>query len=135
MKHFIFIAALFIWSSNAFAVDCNNPPGGIGLDSAQENLHCAETAQAENDNELNNKYKKLLRILKNYPEKENFSRTQIVVAQRAWVAFQNAECDFETSLNGGAHQWLIVNQTQCLSQLTAERVKVLEKYLQQATEN
>ncbi|WP_198386997.1 lysozyme inhibitor LprI family protein [Burkholderia ubonensis] len=59
-------------------------------------------------------------------------RTQIVSAQRTWVAFRDAECDFRTSVSGGAHQWLIVNHAQCLAELTEQRTKVLDDYLKRA---
>jgi len=123
---------LLALSIDAFAVDCNNPPGGTDLASAQANFRCTEQTRLANDKKLNEVYKKLLGSLKDDPEKENFSRTQIVPAQRAWVAFRDAECDFRTSVNGGAHQWLVVNRSQCIADLTAERVKALETYLQQA---
>ncbi|WP_157636712.1 lysozyme inhibitor LprI family protein, partial [Burkholderia ubonensis] len=49
-----------------------------------------------------------------------------------WVAFRDAECDFRTSVSGGAHQWLIVNRAQCLAELTEQRTKVLDDYLKRA---
>lgn len=127
-----FALALSCFSLNVFALDCNNPPGGTDLASAQGNFQCAEKARLAADKELNDTYKKLLGNLKDDSEKENFSRTQIVSAQRAWVTFRDAECEFRTSLNGGAHQWLVVNRSQCIAELTAERTKALQSYLEQA---
>ncbi|WP_232453945.1 lysozyme inhibitor LprI family protein, partial [Burkholderia ubonensis] len=77
-------------------------------------------------------YKKLLGALKDDPDSGLIPRTQIVSAQRTWVAFRDAECDFRTSASGGAHQWLIVNHAQCLAELTEQRTKVLEDYLKRA---
>jgi uncharacterized protein YecT (DUF1311 family) len=118
-------------SCNAFALDCHHPPGGIDLASAQANLQCAEKARVAADQELNDTYQKLLSV-KDNAETENFSRTQIVAAQRAWVVFRDAECELRTSLNGGAHQWQVVNRSQCIGELTAERTKKLQSYLEQA---
>ncbi|NYH19377.1 lysozyme inhibitor LprI family protein [Paraburkholderia bryophila] len=126
------VLALSCVSLNAFALDCNNPPGGTDLASAQGNFQCAEKARVAADKLLNDTYKKLLGSLNDNSEKENSSRTQIVSAQRAWIAFRNAECEFRTSLNGGAHQWLVVNRSQCIAELTADRTKVLQSYLEQA---
>lgn len=126
------VLALSCVSLNAFALDCNNPPGGTDLASAQGNFQCAEKARVAADKVLNDTYKKLLGSLKDDSEKENFSRTQIVSAQRAWVAFRDAECEFRTSLSGGAHQWLVVNRSQCIAELTADRTKALQSYLEQA---
>lgn len=131
LRHYLVLTSSVV-SFNAFAIDCNNPPEGTDLESAQANFQCAEKARVASDKRLNDTYKKLLGHLKDDAEKENFSRTQIVVSQRAWVAFRNAECDFRTSLNGGAHQWLAVNLSQCLTDLTDQRVKALQAYLEQA---
>ncbi|WGS49126.1 lysozyme inhibitor LprI family protein [Paraburkholderia sp. D15] len=124
--------ALSCISTSSFAADCNNPPGGIDLVSAQGNLLCAENARISADKELNDTYKALLSNLEDKPENENFSRSQIVTAERAWVVFRDAECDFRTSSNGGADQWQVVNRSQCIGQLTGERAKTLRQYLEQS---
>ncbi|EML1599159.1 DUF1311 domain-containing protein [Burkholderia cenocepacia] len=121
-----------VWSANVFALDCNNPPGGIDPDSAQINYQCAEKDRRAADLKLNSTYKKLLSVLKDDPDSGVIPKTQIVSAQRAWVTFRDAECDLKTSLNGGARQWLIVNHSQCLTELTEQRTKALQDYLKQA---
>ena len=120
------------FSAAVFAVDCNNPPGGTDLTSAQANYQCAEKDRIAADAKLNRVYKRLTGFLKDNAEQETMPKTQIVAAQRAWLEFRDAECDFRTSLNGGAHQWLIVNHSQCLTELTVQRTKVLQGYLEQA---
>jgi uncharacterized protein YecT (DUF1311 family) len=122
------IAVICCTSINAFAVDCNNPPGGIGLDAAQANLECAEQDRAAADRSLNDVYKKLLTNLKNDPEQQRNSKFQIIAAQRAWVTFRDAECDFRANLSGSAPQWLPVNRAHCLTELTVARMKVLQGY-------
>ncbi|QRR08952.1 DUF1311 domain-containing protein [Burkholderia sp. MS455] len=133
MRSFLLVGAVIslVVSVNAFALDCNNPPGGIDPESAQVNYQCAEKSRRAADSTLNQTYKKLLSTLKDDPDSGIIPKTQIVSAQRAWVAFRDAECDFRTSVNGGARQWLTVNHAQCLTELTAERTKVLQDYLKQ----
>ncbi|MCA8023116.1 lysozyme inhibitor LprI family protein [Burkholderia metallica] len=127
-----FGAALWlVFSMNAFAVDCNNPPGGIDAESAQINYQCAEKDRHSADLKLNQAYKKLVSVLKDDPDSGLIPKTQIVYAQRAWVAFRDAECDLRTSVSGGARQWLIVNHSQCLTELTEQRTKTLQDYLKQ----
>ncbi|WP_080404843.1 lysozyme inhibitor LprI family protein [Burkholderia ubonensis] len=84
------------------------------------------------DSKLNQAYKKLLGALKDDPDSGLIPRTQIESAQRTRVAFRDAECDFRTSVSGGAHQWLVVNHVQCLAELTEQRTKVLDDYLKRA---
>jgi uncharacterized protein YecT (DUF1311 family) len=131
--HFLCFAAVSMaFSARVFAVDCNNPTGGIDLEAAQANYECSEKARISADAKLNQVYRELMGSLRDSPEQETMPKKQIVAAQRAWVAFRDAECDFRTSLNGGAHQWLIVNHSQCLAELTVERTKVLQGYVEQA---
>ncbi len=134
MKRYIFcfLIAPLAFSTGVFAADCNNPPGGTDLASAQANYQCAEKSRIAADAKLNQIYKRLVGTLKDNAEQETMPRTQIVAAQRAWLAFRDAECDFRTILNGGAHQWLIVNHSECLTELTVRRTSVLQEYLQQA---
>ncbi|MDR0244869.1 MAG: lysozyme inhibitor LprI family protein [Burkholderia sp.] len=133
MKFKLLFGAIFslVVSVSAFALDCNNPPGGVDAESAQINYQCAEKDRRSADLKLNSAYKKLLGVLKDDPDSGVIPKTQIVSAQRAWVTFRDAECDLKTSLNGGAHQWLIVNHSQCLTELTEQRTKTLQDYLKQ----
>ncbi|WP_158244256.1 lysozyme inhibitor LprI family protein [Trinickia dabaoshanensis] len=123
------------FSTAVLAVDCDSPPGGVGLDSAQANLQCVERVQKENDKKLNASYKKLLGILRDNSDEENFSHSQLVSTERAWIAFRDAECELKASLAGGAHQWRVVNQAQCISDMTAERTSQLNKYYEDASDN
>jgi len=131
---FVLRFGMALWSTfsvSAFAVDCNNPPGGIDAESAQINYRCAEKDRQSADLKLNQTYRKLVSVLKDDPDSGLIPKTQIVSAQRAWVAFRDAECDLRTSVNGGARQWLIVNHSQCLTELTEQRTKTLQDYLKQ----
>jgi uncharacterized protein YecT (DUF1311 family) len=124
--------SLLCYSINAFSLDCSNLPGGVGPDAAQASLQCAEHDRAVADQSLNDRYRKLLAQLKGSSEPQSSLRNQLVSAQRAWIAFRDTECEFRTNLSGGAPQWLMVNRTQCLTELTTARVKVLDDYLEDA---
>ncbi len=128
----IILLSLLGYSLNAFSFDCNNLPGGIGPDAAQASLQCAEQERVVADRALNDRYGALLSQLKNHPQAQSTLQSRFVSAQRAWIAFRDAECDFRTNLSGGAPQWREVNRTQCLTELTTARVKVLEGDLEDA---
>jgi uncharacterized protein YecT (DUF1311 family) len=83
---------------------------------------------------MNSVYKKLVGVLKDEPDDEHYTKSQIITAQRAWVAFRDSECDFRVSLAGGARQWDEVNRTECMSELTKDRTDVLSRYFQQAND-
>jgi uncharacterized protein YecT (DUF1311 family) len=125
------LLAVTCTSLNAFALDCNAPPGGIGPDSSEASLHCAENEFSAADRSLNDAYRKVVGRLRNAPDSDQALRTQIVAAQRAWITFRDAECDFRASLAGSAPQWLPVNRTECLTELTHARLKVINGYLEQ----
>ncbi|MBU9216275.1 lysozyme inhibitor LprI family protein [Burkholderia gladioli] len=121
---------LLAWSG-AYAVDCDNPPGGLGLASAQANYVCAEKMRQSSDAKLNQVYKKLLGAVKNDPDAGVDVKTELVSAQKAWIAFRDAECELSANISGAAQQWTIVNHSQCLAELTDERTKTIQNYLDQ----
>lgn len=108
----------------AWALDCNEPSGGIGLDAARASLACAERDVARNDKALNEAYRRLNAAVGNQPEERDALRA----AQRAWITFRDAECDLRAIDAGGAPQWVPVNRAQCVSALTAERTAQLQGY-------
>jgi uncharacterized protein YecT (DUF1311 family) len=116
----------------ASAADCDHPPGGVGLASAQANFECAEKTRVATDQKLNDMVQKLLSTLRDDTKRGIKPHTDFIAAQQGWLAYRNAECDFRISLSSGAPQWAKVNHSQCLADLTAARVKNLEDYLQQA---
>jgi uncharacterized protein YecT (DUF1311 family) len=120
------------FSTNVFAIDCNNLPAGIGPDAAQASLQCAEHDRAVADRALNDTYRKLRAQLNNNRGAQALVPDSLLAAQRAWVAFRDTECDFRASLSGAAPQWLGVNRTECLTALTTARVRMLKDYLEDA---
>lgn len=113
----------------AAAADCNHPSA---FASAQENFECAEKVRVATDQQLNDMVAKLLGTLRDDTRRNIKPHTDFLAAQQAWVSWRDAECNFRLSLSSGAPQWAKVNRSQCLTDLTAARVKKLVEYLQQA---
>ena len=104
-----------LFTSMAFAVDCD--------DQAAMN-QCAAQQNAAADKELNALYQQITSRLKSNPD----SKKQLVSAQRAWVAFRDAECKFSASgVTAGSVYPLIYSN--CTTELTKARVATFKTYL------
>ncbi len=121
-------ALMFIFSIDTFALDCDNPPGGLDPASAQANYQCAEKDRHAADLKLNQAYKKLLSDIKSSRDSGSDIKAQLIAAQKSWITFRDSECDLRTGISGGALQWLTVNHSECLKELTDERTKTLQGY-------
>ncbi|KWF26026.1 lysozyme inhibitor LprI family protein [Burkholderia pseudomultivorans] len=110
----------------AFALDCDAVTGGLGLglDAARASLACAEQRTANRDKALNDVYRRLNAAVGGRPDERDALRA----AQRAWIAYRDAECDLRAIDAGGAPQWAAVNRAQCVAELTAERAVQLQRY-------
>ena len=107
-----------LFTSMAFAVDCDN-----ASDQATMN-QCAAQQNAAADKELNALYQQITSRFKSNPD----SKKQLVGAQRAWVAFRDAECKFSASgVEGGSVYPLIYSN--CTTELTKARVQTFKNYL------
>ena len=107
-----------LFTSMAFAVDCDN-----ANDQATMN-QCAAQQNAAADKELNALYQQITSRLKSNPD----GKKQLVGAQRAWVAFRDAECRFSASgVEGGSVYPLIYSN--CVTELTKARVQTFKQYL------
>lgn len=85
---------------------------------------CVGKAFAEADESLNRDYGRLRARLKEDASAER----KLVAAQRAWIAFRDAECAFSaSSVEGGSVHGMVV--TECRTHLTRQRVKELGYYL------
>lgn len=92
----------------------------------QELDKCAEYSYKSVDNRLNSVYKQLLA---NTPEPR---RKKLSSAQRVWMKFRQAACDFErTQAQGGNIAPTLYYG--CLSKITGQRTQELEQYLQEAS--
>lgn len=85
---------------------------------------CADQACKKSDAELNSVYKQITTRLKSNQDDAKL----LVVAQRRWLAFRDAECAFSSSGTvGGSIQPMLV--TQCRDELTGKRAEQLKRYL------
>ena len=83
---------------------------------------CAADELARADTVLNASYQELLRVVE--PHRVEAFRA----AQRAWIRFRDAECEFEASeFAGGSMEPMI--HTLCLAHLTRERTKEFDSIL------
>jgi uncharacterized protein YecT (DUF1311 family) len=96
------------------------------LPTQSEINRCADKAYAEADAKLNVIYRQITSRLRS----EEFQKTlkALITAQRAWIAFRDAECAFVGSDSvGGSVNPLVVSS--CLAELTNKRVEDLKQYL------
>ncbi|MDQ6436418.1 lysozyme inhibitor LprI family protein [Mesorhizobium sp. LHD-90] len=112
-------AALLLPAGPVLADECADPQ-----DQASLNI-CAGKKFEAADRKLNEAYKKIEARLKDNPE----SRKMLVAAERAWVAFRDAECAFQGGPidQAGTIRPLVV--ADCRTGLTEARLKDFQGYL------
>ena len=93
---------------------CIKASGGVTFDMTD----CIRGELVVQDRKLNEAYRALQKTLK----KER--RDQLTKAQRAWIAFRDANCDFQFDPEGGSMARL--NAEYCMLSTTAHRAKELE---------
>jgi len=118
---FVAISAMAIvaLSQRAHADECDNAQGGqAGLNE------CYDKVFKKSDAELNKLYKQIEARLKS-----DADRTKLLVtAQRAWVAFRDGECNFQSSATaGGSISPMIYSM--CLDTETKSRIEDFKSYL------
>ncbi|RQS76843.1 DUF1311 domain-containing protein [Burkholderia sp. Bp8963] len=85
---------------------------------------CADRAYRKSDAELNRAYQAVTaRLHDNGPLAE-----KLVAAQRAWIAYRDAECGFSSAGAAGGSVYPMVVST-CLDDLTKVRTETLQGYL------
>lgn len=86
---------------------------------------CAGIEYRNADNRLNQVYQQLL------PNLAADRKQKLILAQRAWINFRDANCEFERSqFEGGT--MAPAAQAGCLAQLTKTRTEQLEQYIESA---
>ncbi|MFM8745767.1 MAG: lysozyme inhibitor LprI family protein [Aestuariivirga sp.] len=91
-------------------------------ETTAEMQSCADEALAQVDSQLNDIYDAIIQRL------DSDGADRLRRAQRAWIAFRDAECRFQgLAAEGGSMNPVIV--TECLASLTARRFDDLEAYL------
>jgi uncharacterized protein YecT (DUF1311 family) len=112
-------AAALALLSSAYAEDCQNAGSQRELNS------CANAAYEKSDAELNALYKQVTSRLKDDANQAK----RLVAAQRAWIAFRDAECAFVSApTTGGSINSMV--QANCRDRITSVRVNELKSYLQ-----
>ena len=113
-----FMLLSLTFASPAWALNCDDPE-----DQATMNA-CASQDHARADKELNAVYHKVTGRLTD----EHETKSALVKAQRAWIAYRDAECDFRVSgMDGGTAAPMV--GTQCRTELTEDRSRALQSYL------
>jgi len=105
-------------SAHAEAADCNAP-------QTQADMHeCSGQAFRRADTQLNAQYRQISAQL----NEKTATMRQLIVAQRAWISFRDAECAFATAaVEGGSIRQTL--QADCLERLTRKRIADFEVYL------
>ncbi|WP_339548256.1 lysozyme inhibitor LprI family protein [Pseudomonas sp. RA_35y_Pfl2_P32] len=85
---------------------------------------CAAKQYQQADAQFNTLYQQINGQLKDNPQ----GKKRLLTAQRAWLAFRDAECTFAASgVEGGSVYPMIHNQ--CLADQTQKRVETFKSYL------
>jgi uncharacterized protein YecT (DUF1311 family) len=102
----------------ALAQDCVNATSQTVMNM------CADQAYRKTDAELNALYRQITDRLKHDKEATGL----LINAQKAWLAFRDAECTFSTSASaqGSVYPMLVA---QCRDGLTSKRIDELKTYL------
>lgn len=104
--------------TSAKAEECDNVQGQADLNE------CYGKAFKASDAELNKLYKEIVARLKDDPDTAKL----LVTTQRAWVAFRDAECNFQASaVSGGTAAPMI--HSMCLDGQTKSRIEDFKTYL------
>ncbi|VWB76334.1 hypothetical protein BPS26883_03638 [Burkholderia pseudomultivorans] len=85
---------------------------------------CAERAYRQSDAVLNRTYQAVTARLRDTRPLDE----KLVAAQRAWIAYRDAECQFSSANAEGGSGYQMVVST-CLDDLTKERTETLKAYL------
>ncbi|CAM4007305.1 Lysozyme inhibitor LprI N-terminal domain-containing protein [Bordetella tumbae] len=85
---------------------------------------CVGKAYKKADADLNAAYKQAATRLKG----DDDQHKKLITAQREWIKFRDAECDFVTADAGGGSAYSMALSA-CLTTLTQDRTKQLKGYL------
>ena len=115
---FAALAAILLMPATASAQDCANASDQATLDQ------CAGKDFEEADKQLNAGFKEIEKRLADDADRKKL----LVEAQRAWIAFRDAECAFQSSGVSGGSVYPMIHAT-CLASLTNQRLMDFKNYL------
>jgi uncharacterized protein YecT (DUF1311 family) len=98
---------------------------GCGEQSTQADLDvCADKDFQAADKALNQTFREIETRLSEDPD----GKQRLIAAQKAWIGFRDAECDFQTfhSRDGSIYPMLV---SECMTTLTKNRTEALKVYL------
>ncbi|MBK7491751.1 MAG: DUF1311 domain-containing protein [Nitrosomonas sp.] len=95
---------------------CMDTSGGITVDM----INCIGEEAVRQDARINKAYKEIMASLS--PARQKVLQT----AQRAWIKYRDANCDFYADPDSGTMATLLAND--CYMSSTATRAKELEKF-------
>ncbi|HZZ04802.1 lysozyme inhibitor LprI family protein [Paraburkholderia sp.] len=119
MKRASILAVSCLWLSihaHAETIDCKNASDQYSLN------HCADLDYQSADKKLNETYSKLLKKVS--PQ----GKPRLQKAERAWVAYRDAQCEFLTSSPTPYSAQPMIH-AYCLSRLTEAQTKLLDEQL------
>jgi uncharacterized protein YecT (DUF1311 family) len=112
----------------AFCLTLSAVAPALALDCADETQVaqdlCADASYQKADAALNRSYKEILRRLKG----DSATTKLLIDAQKAWIAYRDAECAFSSSANKGGTIYPMVFSI-CLEGVTKKRIAELDAYL------
>jgi len=110
------LALLFVFTVNAPAQqkNCENAVSQLDMN------RCAEQDASDADKELNEVYRSILKKLNQQQQSELKS------AQRAWLAYRDADCGAESVLYAGGSV-APMTKLACVANLTRERTKEIQR--------
>ncbi|HWV09055.1 MAG TPA: lysozyme inhibitor LprI family protein [Pseudomonas sp.] len=127
------LRALFLLTSIAPTAVNAGASTNLDCSTARANAeveHCAALAQQKTEETLNRAYKALVTELSRPDtEQDNYTvyRKKLLVAQRAWIAFRDADCaaQYEMHQTSAIGNTLLLNRKQ---QRAEQRIKELQHY-------
>ena len=119
MRYILAVIGLCLAGPALADTDCDNAQDQATM------THCAAQEAKTADAELNKDYKEIVARLAD----DTAGLQKLKAAQRAWVAFRDAECAFQESGVDGGSVAPMINQN-CITSLTEDRIAQLQTYLQ-----
>lgn len=113
----LLLSLLVLSSFSAFAKDCTSEM------STNATYQCEAENLKEQDDRLNDLYKKLMQ------KEDKVGQAKLKKAQRAWIAYRDAECEYSADeMRGGTYEKVIMMG--CLVSETTKRADELKDYVE-----
>jgi len=105
---------------------------GGGMDA----YACAEHQLERTERRLTIAYRETLATLPDTDDRDKRkTKAQLVAAQKAWLAYRDANCDFQGGMEGGSNAWVSTFSTDCKIAETKKRIVYLKHYADPMSRN